>query len=349
MKKRVMGGGWVGVAGRAALDYGLCGVLRHAGDDDASSSSEFDVGGLRVRGEPDDGYVDGVCGGLGGVDGDLDLYAERGAGAGRGGGVDSEYVCVCGRAGFDSVPGDRLGWSADGVHGGQHYDGGGLRVGGCVSGWQVAAGDRQQPADADAVCVFDQHVDGGAERDDRPDVRRGGELGDGDAAADSDLAEWGLPVVVALGAGGDAIFTFNTTTGVATEAATLPLATASDNAVAFDATSSYVFVARGPATSGSSGLGVVSFSLASTGALTQVGSVAASGNSPYGLLLDSTGAFVYAANRGDGTISGYSVASGVLTGLASSPYASGLATTALGCGITVGSMWWRCRRAGRRM
>ncbi len=136
-------------------------------------------------------------------------------------------------------------------------------------------------------------------------------------------------IVVALGAGGDAIFTFNTTTGVATEAATLPLATASDNAVAFDATSSYVFVARGPATSGSTGLGVVSFRLASTGALTQVGSVAASGNSPYGLLLDSTGAFLYAANRGDGTISGYSVASGVLTGLASSPYASGLATTAL--------------------
>ena len=136
-------------------------------------------------------------------------------------------------------------------------------------------------------------------------------------------------LMVALGAGGDAIFTFNTTTGVPTEVATLPLATASDNAVAFDATSSYVFVARGPATSGSSGLGVVSFRLASTGALTPVGSVAASGNSPYGLLLDSTGAFLYAANRGDGTISGYSLASGVLTGLASSPYASGLATTAL--------------------
>ena len=136
-------------------------------------------------------------------------------------------------------------------------------------------------------------------------------------------------LVVALGAGGDAIFTFNTTTGAPTEAATLPLATASDNAVAFDATSSYVFVARGPATSSSSGLGVVSFSLANTGALTQVGSVAASGNSPYGLLLDSTGGFLYAANRGDGSISGYSLANGVLTGLAGSPYASGLATTAL--------------------
>ena len=135
--------------------------------------------------------------------------------------------------------------------------------------------------------------------------------------------------VVALGAGGDAIFTFNTTTGVPTEVATLPLATASDNAVAFDATSSYVFVGRGPAASSSSGLGVVSFSLASTGALTQVGSVAASGNSPFGLVLDSTGAFLYAANRGDGTISGYSLASGVLTGLSGSPYASGLATTAL--------------------
>ena len=136
-------------------------------------------------------------------------------------------------------------------------------------------------------------------------------------------------LMVALGAGGDAVFTFNTTTGVATEAATLSLANASDNAVAFDATSSYVFLARGPATSNSSGLGVVSFSLASTGGLTQVGSVAASGNSPYGLVLDSTGGFLYAANRGDSTISGYSLASGVLTGLGGSPYASGVATTAL--------------------
>lgn len=139
----------------------------------------------------------------------------------------------------------------------------------------------------------------------------------------------GAFLAVALGAGGDAIFTFNTTTGVATEASVLPLSNGSDNALAFDPTSGYLFVARGASTGTSSGTGIVSFSVAANGGLTQVGSTAASGNTPYSLAVDATGSYLYAANRGDSTISAYAIASGNLTQLSGSPYASGGAVTAL--------------------
>lgn len=136
-------------------------------------------------------------------------------------------------------------------------------------------------------------------------------------------------VAVSLGAGGDVLFTFNTTTGaIAAQTASISLASGySDNAVLFSKDSGYAIFARGGPTSGTSTL--AAYSVSSTGVLTTVQGSIASGNAPFSLALDSTGGYVYAANRGDSTISGYSLASGTLTALGSSPYGSGSAVTAL--------------------
>ncbi len=142
------------------------------------------------------------------------------------------------------------------------------------------------------------------------------------------IAPNGAFVGVALGLGGDVIFNFTTSTGVLSSPQNLAVASGySDNEVVFDTNSAYALVARtGPSTGAS---GVATYSVASTGALTGVQTLAASGDSPYSLLEDSTGAYVYTANRGSSTISGYAFASGTLTALASSPYTSGASVIAL--------------------
>jgi 6-phosphogluconolactonase (cycloisomerase 2 family) len=138
-------------------------------------------------------------------------------------------------------------------------------------------------------------------------------------------------VVAALGPGGDVIYPFNATTGALGTANNLTLAAGfSDNAIAFDKVSGDVYFARGGSTTGSSV--IATYTLGSSGALTQVGTPIVSGNSPYSLLnvdTTSSGDFLYAANRNDSTISGYSLTSGALAALASSPYNSGSAVTAL--------------------
>ena len=135
-------------------------------------------------------------------------------------------------------------------------------------------------------------------------------------------------VAAALGPGGDVLFTFNTATGVLTQTAGVQLlAGFQDNSVVFDANSAYLFVARYGGTSGSGG--VSSYGVSSAGLLTSKQTLAAGGNAPYGLLLDATGAYLYAANRGDGTISGFTVTSGNLTALASSPFPAGAFPIAL--------------------
>jgi len=61
------------------------------------------------------------------------------------------------------------------------------------------------------------------------------------------------------------------------------------------------------------------------------GSPFAAGTQTYSVVLNKAGTDVYAANRGDSTISGYAIgAGGLLTPLAGSPYKSGLQVTALG-------------------
>ncbi len=128
----------------------------------------------------------------------------------------------------------------------------------------------------------------------------------------------GRLVFAALGTGGDVVFTFNTTSGVLALSQTLPpvSATTSDNALAVDSTTSFLYIAR----SGTNG-GVAVYGIGAGGALNSVsGSPFAAGNRPISLVIEKTGSFLYAANQVDGTISGYTIGTGgVLSALNGSP------------------------------
>jgi 6-phosphogluconolactonase len=148
----------------------------------------------------------------------------------------------------------------------------------------------------------------------------------------------GQLIFAALGTAGDVVFTFNTTTGVAVSSANLnvPTTTTSDFGLAVDSKTAYLYIAR----SGTQG-GVAVYSIGANGSLVAVtGSPFAAGSGTYAVQLDSTGTYVYAANRTDGTISGYtivpgSIASGLtLTQLSGSPYTTGTGTPSLGLDST---------------
>lgn len=135
-------------------------------------------------------------------------------------------------------------------------------------------------------------------------------------------------VFAALGTGGDAVFTFNTSTGQAIGVQSLAVSSqTSDNGLAVDSASAYLYIAR----SGTGG-GVRVFSIGSGGVLNEIsGSPFASGGQSYSIVVDNTGKYVYAANRTNGTIYGYSIGTGgALTALGGSPYTSGLLVTSLG-------------------
>ncbi len=136
------------------------------------------------------------------------------------------------------------------------------------------------------------------------------------------IAPSGGYVFVALGTGGDLVYPFTTSTGTLGTPLVLNLGstTTSDNALAVNSTSTYLYIAR----SGSS-TGLAVYTIGTGGALNAVtGSPFAAGNGPYDVQLDSTGKYVYVANRTDGTISGFLIGTGsVLTALSGSPYASG--------------------------
>jgi 6-phosphogluconolactonase len=143
------------------------------------------------------------------------------------------------------------------------------------------------------------------------------------------VAPGGGLVVAALGTGGDVTFSLTTATGVLVAEQTLPTGstTTSDNAVAIDSAASYLYIAR----SGTNG-GLAVFKINAGGVLNAVsGSPFAAGTGPASVVLDTTGKYVYTANLGDGTISGYSIGtSSALSALNGSPYASGTQVTSLG-------------------
>jgi len=149
------------------------------------------------------------------------------------------------------------------------------------------------------------------------------------APKDIRVSPSGALVFAALGTGGDVVFTFNTTTGALASSQNLapPSATTSDNGLAIDSTSTYLYIAR----SGTNG-GVGVFSIGAAGKLTSVtGSPFAAGNGPASVVLDSTGTHVYVANSTDGTISGYTIGTGAaLTAVTGSPFASGKLVNSLG-------------------
>ena len=144
----------------------------------------------------------------------------------------------------------------------------------------------------------------------------------------------GTLIFAALGTAGDAVFTFNTTTGLATSSQHLPNVNVStgDYGLAVDPKTAYLYIAR----SGTNG-GVGVYIIGSGGTLNSVtGSPFAAGSGTFSVTLDSTGTYIYAANRTDGTISGYTIAAGTtpagltLTPLSGSPYASGVSVQSVG-------------------
>lgn len=138
----------------------------------------------------------------------------------------------------------------------------------------------------------------------------------------------GSYIFAALGTGGDAVFTFNTSTGLAIGAHYLTVSNqTSDNGVAVDSTSAFLYIAR----SGTGG-GVRVFAIGNGGTLNEVaGSPFASGGQAYSVQLNNSGKYLYATNRTNGTIYGYSIGTGGgLTVLAGSPYTSGLRVMSLG-------------------
>jgi DNA-binding beta-propeller fold protein YncE len=100
----------------------------------------------------------------------------------------------------------------------------------------------------------------------------------------------------------------------------------SDTGLASDPLSAFLFVAEV-----NSGLRVLS--IGTGGSLKEVsGSPYAVGTGPNGVILDTTGTYVYVANKGSNNISAFTLtaASGTLTAIAGSPFASGgLLPTAL--------------------
>jgi 6-phosphogluconolactonase len=144
----------------------------------------------------------------------------------------------------------------------------------------------------------------------------------------------GTLIFAALGTAGDVVFTFNTATGVGASSQTLATGntTTGDYGLAVSSKTTYLFIAR----SGTNG-GVAVYSIGSGGLLTPVtGTPFAAGSGTFSVVLDATGTYAYAANRTDGTISGYTIAAGAttaalsLTPLNGSPYASGSGVQSIG-------------------
>jgi 6-phosphogluconolactonase len=135
-------------------------------------------------------------------------------------------------------------------------------------------------------------------------------------------------IFAALGSNGDAVFSFDTTSGAATLEQTLAVpSTTSDNALVADSTSKFLYIAR----SGTGG-GLAVYTIGAQGVLNSVPNspfVAGAQPSDVRLYSTTTAQFAYVANGSDGNISGYSINNGVATALSGSPYASGATVRSL--------------------
>ncbi len=147
------------------------------------------------------------------------------------------------------------------------------------------------------------------------------------------VAPSGAYVAAALGTGGYVVWPLTTSTGVL--GSNQQLATGStqisDNALAIDSGATYMYVARSGT---SSGVAVYQFNTSgfgSRGGLSEIaGSPFASGGGPFAVLLDSTGKYLYAANRTEATVAEFAIgAGGVLTAIAGSPVATGSLVSSL--------------------
>lgn len=142
----------------------------------------------------------------------------------------------------------------------------------------------------------------------------------------------GAYVVAALGTAGEIVYTFNTSTGAMTESQRLSApSSTSDNAIAMDKNTAYLFIAR---TGNAAGVAV--YTIGNAGALNIVsGSPFTTGSQAYSVVVDNAAKYVYVANRGDGTVSAFSIGTGgALTAINGSPFSSGATVTALAADST---------------
>jgi 6-phosphogluconolactonase (cycloisomerase 2 family) len=128
---------------------------------------------------------------------------------------------------------------------------------------------------------------------------------------------------VSLGTVGVGILTFNSSTGVLTNTNTVLKTRQSTDAIqglAVNTAGTYLYAAE----TGINSVRALSIN-ATTGALTEItGSPYTTGTGPSAVLIDSTGSYLYVANRASNTISGFLVSSsGALTQISGSPFTAG--------------------------
>ncbi len=126
-------------------------------------------------------------------------------------------------------------------------------------------------------------------------------------------------VYVGLKLGGMDGFTFNSSNGALTnQIHVAPLTVASDNTIAADNNSAYLFV-------GEAGSGIRVLTIGTGGSLKEVtGSPFASQLGPQSIVVDPSNAYVYVANRTANVITGYTLGTGgALPPLSSSPFSTG--------------------------
>lgn len=127
-------------------------------------------------------------------------------------------------------------------------------------------------------------------------------------------------IFAAIGTAGDLIFPFDTSTGTISNPTQLSLpSNVSDNALAVSPSGNTLYIAR----SGSNG-GLAAYSISSTGVLQALTTNPyAAGSQPLAVVVTGNGNNVYVANQGDGTISGYTIASNsTATPTSGSPYSN---------------------------
>jgi 6-phosphogluconolactonase len=131
-------------------------------------------------------------------------------------------------------------------------------------------------------------------------------------------------VYLTLGTGGTEVLTFTESSGALTDTGKfqgLRTGGTAQVGVVANSASSLLFIAE-------TGLGVRVFTLGSSGQTTEItGSPFAAGTGPGSMVLNTAGTDLYVANKGSGTISGFSVAStgvaGTLKALSGSPFNAG--------------------------
>jgi 6-phosphogluconolactonase (cycloisomerase 2 family) len=128
---------------------------------------------------------------------------------------------------------------------------------------------------------------------------------------------------VSLGTYGVVILSFNSSTGVLTNTNTVLKTKQSSDAIqglAVNSGGTFLYAAE----TGINSIRVLSINT-TTGALTEfTGSPYAAGTGPYGILIDSTGSYLYVANRASNNVSGFLVSSsGALTKISGSPFTAG--------------------------